>query len=59
MEEIKMLCPFCQNEIPEGETRCSRCSAFSEYGYFNEIDDLFEDDADSDFQDEAFDGYDD
>lgn len=54
-----MICPFCQNEIPDGETRCSRCAEFSEYGYFNEVDDLFEDDADSDFQDEAFDGYDD
>ena len=54
-----MICPFCQNEIPDGETRCGRCAEFSEYGYFNEVDDLFEDDTDSDFQDEAFDGYDD
>lgn len=54
-----MICPFCQNEIPEGESRCLRCAELEEYGSFDEIDELFEEEHDADFLDEAFDGFDD
>ena len=53
-----MICPFCQNEIPVGEIRCVHCSQFKEYGYFNEIDDLFEEENECDYLDDAFDGFD-
>ena len=53
-----MICPFCGREIPSGESRCIHCAEFSEYGYFNEIDDMFEEDGGEDFQQDGFDGYD-
>ena len=53
-----MICPFCQNKIPEGETRCPHCIGIEEYGSFDEIDELFEEESDTDFLDDAFDGFD-